>query len=101
MLSRRFVGSRTACLVATAVWRCETIPDVSVSQTTSPFLRACRREPTRYTPVWYMRQAGRSLPEYRKLREGISMLDSCTRPELLTEINLPPLRRDNGAAAIL
>ncbi|HEX2745821.1 MAG TPA: uroporphyrinogen decarboxylase family protein, partial [Streptosporangiaceae bacterium] len=48
-----------------------------------------------------MRQAGRSLPEYRKLREGISMLDSCTRPELITEITLQPLRRYDVDAAIL
>jgi uroporphyrinogen decarboxylase len=48
-----------------------------------------------------MRQAGRSLPEYRKVREGISMLDSCTRPELITEITLQPLRRYNVDAAIL
>jgi uroporphyrinogen decarboxylase len=48
-----------------------------------------------------MRQAGRSLPEYRKLREGISMLDSCTRPDLITEITLQPLRRYNVDAAIL
>jgi uroporphyrinogen decarboxylase len=45
--------------------------------------------------------AGRSLPEYRKVREGISMLDSCTRPELITEITLQPLRRYNVDAAIL
>src|SRR5262245_62400537 len=48
-----------------------------------------------------MRQAGRSLPEYRQRREGISMLDSCTRPELITEITLQPLRRYNVDAAIL
>jgi uroporphyrinogen decarboxylase len=48
-----------------------------------------------------MRQAGRSLPEYRRIREGISMLDSCTRPELVTEITLQPLRRYNADAAIL
>jgi uroporphyrinogen decarboxylase len=48
-----------------------------------------------------MRQAGRSLPEYRHLREGISMLDSCTRPELVTEITLQPLRRYDVDAAIL
>ena len=48
-----------------------------------------------------MRQAGRSLPEYRRLREGISMLDSCTRPELITEITLQPLRRYDVDAAIL
>jgi uroporphyrinogen decarboxylase len=48
-----------------------------------------------------MRQAGRSLPEYRKVREGISMLDSCSRPELIAEITLQPLRRYNVDAAIL
>src|SRR5882757_11469480 len=62
---------------------------------------ACRREPVPYTPVWFMRQAGRSLPEYRKVREGIPMLDSCTRPELITEITLQPLRRYDVDAAIL
>ncbi|HEX8007055.1 MAG TPA: uroporphyrinogen decarboxylase [Trebonia sp.] len=67
----------------------------------SPFLRACRREPVPHTPVWFMRQAGRSLPEYRRIREGISMLDSCTRPELVTEITLQPLRRYDVDAAIL
>jgi uroporphyrinogen decarboxylase len=48
-----------------------------------------------------MRQAGRSLPEYRKVREGIPMLESCTRPELVTEITLQPLRRYDVDAAIL
>jgi uroporphyrinogen decarboxylase len=48
-----------------------------------------------------MRQAGRSLPEYRKVREGVSMLDSCTRPDLTTEITLQPLRRYDVDAAIL
>ena len=54
----------------------------------APFLRACRGEPVPYTPVWFMRMAGRSLPEYRRLREGVPMLESCTRPELVTEITL-------------
>src|SRR5215472_14257893 len=67
----------------------------------SPLIRACRREPVPYTPVWFMRQAGRSLPEYRRVREGIAMLDSCTRPELITEITLQPLRRYDVDAAIL
>src|SRR5579859_6685980 len=67
----------------------------------SPFLQACRREPVPRTPVWFMRQAGRSLPEYRKVREGVPMLESCTRPELITEITLQPLRRYDVDAAIL
>ena len=54
-----------------------------------------------YTPVWFMRQAGRSLPEYRRVREGIPMLESCTRPELITDITLQPLRRYDVDAAIL
>jgi uroporphyrinogen decarboxylase len=67
----------------------------------SPFLRACRREPVPYTPVWYMRQAGRSLPEYKRVRAGVPMLESCTRPELITEITLQPVRRFPVDAAIL
>ena len=104
------MGSRAACLegVTTLCYEtipdvqlCETIPDVTVRQEKSPFIQACRREPVPYTPVWYMRQAGRSLPEYRKVREGVSMLDSCTRPDLITEITLQPLRRYDVDAAIL
>ena len=67
----------------------------------SPFIRACRGEPVPYTPVWFMRQAGRSLPEYHRVRAGIPILDSCTRPELVTEITLQPLRRYDVDAAIL
>ena len=66
----------------------------------SPFLRACRREPVPLTPVWFMRQAGRSLPEYRKVREGVSMLESCMRPDLVVEITLQPVRRYGVDAAI-
>jgi uroporphyrinogen decarboxylase len=66
----------------------------------SAFLRACRREPVPHTPVWFMRQAGRSLPEFRKVREGIPMLESCTRPELIKEITLQPVRRHGVDAAI-
>src|SRR4051812_38480698 len=67
---------------------------------TSDFLRACRRLPVERTPVWFMRQAGRSLPEYRKVREGIGMLESCRRPDLVAEITLQPVRRYGVDAAI-
>ena len=53
------------------------------------------------TPVWFMRQAGRSLPEYREVRAGVSMLDACMRPDLVVEITLQPVRRHGVDAAIL
>jgi uroporphyrinogen decarboxylase len=67
----------------------------------SAFVRACRGEPVPRTPVWFMRQAGRSLPEYRKARAGLGMLDSCRRPDLVCEITLQPVRRHRVDAAIL
>src|SRR4051794_28942192 len=66
----------------------------------SAFLRAARGEPVDHTPVWYMRQAGRSLPEYLRLREGVGMLESCMDPDLVTEITLQPVRRYGVDAAI-
>ncbi len=66
----------------------------------SAFLLAARGEPGPHTPVWFMRQAGRSLPEYRAIREGITMLESCMRPDLVVEITLQPVRRYGVDAAI-
>ncbi|HXP18446.1 MAG TPA: uroporphyrinogen decarboxylase [Streptosporangiaceae bacterium] len=67
----------------------------------SAFIRACRRQPVSHAPVWYMRQAGRSLPEYRESRAGTAMLDACASPDLITEITLQPVRRYGVDAAIL
>src|SRR5215510_11035757 len=67
----------------------------------SLFLRACRREPVPATPVWFMRQAGRSLPEYRAIRDRLSMLKACTTADVITELTLQPLRRFAVDAAIL
>ncbi|MDT4891044.1 MAG: uroporphyrinogen decarboxylase [Pseudonocardiales bacterium] len=63
-------------------------------------VRAACGEPGPYPPVWFMRQAGRSLPEYRALREGNGMLEACRTPELITEITLQPVRRHGVDAAI-
>jgi uroporphyrinogen decarboxylase len=67
----------------------------------SAFIRACRGEPTSQTPVWFMRQAGRSFVEYRKLRERHSILDLCRTPELAAEVTLQPVKRLGVDAAIL
>ena len=67
----------------------------------SPFLLAARGESGPHTPVWFMRQAGRSLPEYRAVREGTTMLESCMRPDLVVEITLQPVRRYGVDAATL
>ena len=73
----------------------------STTTADSPFIRACRRQPVSHAPVWYMRQAGRALPEYRATRAGTAMLDACSNPELITEITLQPVRRYGVDAAIL
>jgi uroporphyrinogen decarboxylase len=65
------------------------------------FLRACRRQPVDATPVWFMRQAGRYMSEYRELRAKYTMLELCHTPELATEVTLQPIRRLPLDAAII
>lgn len=65
------------------------------------FLRACRKEATERVPVWYMRQAGRYDPEYRKIKEKYSLLEICEQPELAAEVTLMPVRKLGVDAAIL
>jgi uroporphyrinogen decarboxylase len=66
-----------------------------------PFMKACRCEPTPYTPIWLMRQAGRYMPEYRKIRAQHGFLEMCTRPELATEVTAFAVQRLGVDAAII
>lgn len=67
----------------------------------SAFLRACRREPTDYTPVWLMRQAGRYMPEYRAVRKETSFLDLCRNPQLCSEVMCLAVEQLGVDAAII
>jgi uroporphyrinogen decarboxylase len=67
----------------------------------SPFLLACRRQPVPHTPVWFMRQAGRSLPEFRAIRDRYSFFEVVRSAELTAEVTMQPVRRLGVDAAIL
>ncbi|HEX4413892.1 MAG TPA: uroporphyrinogen decarboxylase [Lacipirellulaceae bacterium] len=67
----------------------------------SPFLKACRREPTPYTPIWLMRQAGRYMPEYRRIRADHGFLELCRNPQLCSEIMCVAVERLGVDAAIV
>lgn len=76
-------------------------PLVTGATSAAPLIRAARGDQYDRIPVWFMRQAGRSLPEYRELRAGGPMLDACFDADMVTEITLQPVRRHGVDAAIL
>src|SRR6184192_4287927 len=93
------------------IWRNACLPEMyamgpddklsRVSPPDAPLLRAARREPIPYTPVWLMRQAGRYLPEYRAMRARHGFLELCKNPQAAAEVTLQPVRRLGVDAAIL
>ena len=83
-----------------------TVPPAEPLDTTapwynSPFMKACRSEPTDVTPVWLMRQAGRYMKEYREVREKVSFLELCHNPQLCSEVMCTAVRRLGVDAAII
>ena len=78
--------------------------EISASPATlldTPFMRACRREPAPYTPVWLMRQAGRYMASYREVRARVSFLDLCKTPDLAAEVTVDAVERLGVDAAII
>lgn len=87
--------------VMTSFYRTQTKPPTDPRVHDSVFMRAIRGEQVTHTPVWFMRQAGRYMPEYRLIREGKSMLDCIQTPEIAAEITLQPINAFPLDAAIL
>ncbi len=75
--------------------------DTSAPWYDSPFMKACRREPTEYTPVWLMRQAGRYMSEYREVRAKTTFLELCKNPKLCSEVMCTAVDKLNVDAAII
>src|SRR3954469_2116308 len=74
---------------------------ISAALFDSPFMRACRREPVPYTPIWLMRQAGRYMREYREVREKTTFLELCKNPALAAEVTVTAVERLGVDAAII
>lgn len=75
--------------------------DLNEALLNSPFMRACRRQPVPYTPIWLMRQAGRYMQEYREVRERLSFLELCKTPSLAAEVTVTAAERLGVDAAII
>jgi uroporphyrinogen decarboxylase len=101
--SRRALGPPARTIASNLIGKdtsCRS-PTLSCMPVSDLFLRACWSEATERVPVWFMRQAGRSLPEYRALRERFGMLEMCRTPDIAAEVTLQPVRRLGVDAAIL
>src|SRR4030042_3039297 len=78
-----------------------TLLNMTKTENHYPFLMACHRQPTEYTPIWLMRQAGRYMKEYRALRKKYSFLEMCKNPELAATVTLQPIEKFKLDAAII
>jgi len=83
------------------VWPADEASELADPWIDSPFMRACRREKADYTPVWFLRQAGRYQREYRELRSKVAFLDLCKQPELAAEVTLMAVDQLGVDAAII
>src|SRR6266487_7193594 len=93
---------RSRCCSARSSSAAWTTSSRSSSRVTEPVLvRACRLEQVERTPVWFMRQAGRSLPEYRDVRKRYGLFEIARQPELCAEVTLQPVRRHRVDAAVM
>jgi uroporphyrinogen decarboxylase len=79
----------------------DNVPAHSAALRDHPMLKACRREPVPYTPIWLMRQAGRYMPEYRRVRERYSFLEMCKHPDVAAEVTVTAVERLGVDAAII
>jgi uroporphyrinogen decarboxylase len=86
---------------ARAPLRVAAMPEHSAALRDHPIMKACRREPVPYTPIWLMRQAGRYMPEYRRVREQHSFLELCRHPDLAAEVTATAVQRLGVDAAII
>jgi uroporphyrinogen decarboxylase len=80
---------------------CQENPNPGEALSNSVFLKACRREPVPYTPIWLMRQAGRYMPEYRAVRGQVGFLELCKTPSLATEVTVTAAEKLGVDAAII
>ncbi len=101
--AKRFVSNASSNAVANTMKPTEpnSSPKLSAALSTSPFLKACYRQPADVTPIWLMRQAGRYMAEYRAVREKVSFLELCKNPNLCAEVMVTAVEKLGVDAAII
>lgn len=101
ILARKRAGAARVEVIATPRRKAAATDATRSPRAEHPFMKACRCEPTPYTPIWLMRQAGRYMPEYRRVREQHDFLEMCMRPELAAEVTVLAVQRLKVDAAII